>query len=298
MSDEKVGKTTTSLAVEKRIIPKRMNFFWASHSISWMRLMTLKSFRFYHPDWEIILHRSEPIGKKSWVSSEKQDWEIYKGPDYTDQVDFLGIKTVEWKSPISGLAPAHASDICEWQLLSGVGGFYADMDILFVGAIDYGLLRHFDVVYCLTEGYAAIGFFGSTPENEFFGDVLRTATRDYKSTRYQNTGAEAIYRMAGMPAPGWSKHHRPGDIAFRKFREGYADLKFTGLPDQTFYPYFYQCVDQIFKFDRQLPKECIGIHWFGGSILGQETNLIYTADNYRDYRCTYTSYAARIECST
>lgn len=282
------------VAEEPRTVPKRMSFFWASDSLSWVRLMTLKSFRHYHPDWEMVLYQTKPEGKKTWRSSELQDWEIYKGPDYSDRLPELDIKTVDWEPPFPDLAPAHASDLCQWELLSWGGGFYSDMDILWVKPIPYDSFRDADVIYCLSEGYVAIGFFGATQDNPLFQDILTSATTGYSPGRYQNTGAEAIYRLAGMTVPGWGKMHRPGDVSFRKIRRGYPHLRFVEMPQETVYPFFYERVERIFKHNLELPEECLGIHWFGGSTLGQEFNLSATEENFREYPCTYTTYAAKL----
>ena len=287
----KMEKEHLSMIDATKTIPKRMSFFWASTSLSWLRFLTLKSFRHYHPDWEVYLYWTKPDGKKTWVSSEVQDSEVYKGPDYTERLENLGVKVVDWEPPKPGLAPAHASDICEWEILGGEGGFYSDMDVLWVKPIDYDSLCSSDVVYCLTEGYAAIGFFGATPDNPFFQSAYDLALENYKPGRYQTTGAEAIYRAGGLPVPGWNKIHRPGDVCFRKFRKEYKDLSFRELAQEFLYPYYYVRVAKIFKEDHTLPEETTGIHWFGGSEVGQTFNLEATEENLQKFPCTFTRYA-------
>jgi len=294
------GKNLRSLSTdfskenqESRTIPKRMSFFWSATQMSWMRYMTLKSFRHFHPDWDVFLYESEVEGTKTWGSSETQDQETYDRPNYYDKLDELDIKRVQWTPPIDNLAPAHASDLCEWEVLSTVGGFYADMDILFVKPMPYDTLKHSDVAYCLSEGYAAIGFFGATPGNRLFSSIRETAIDGYTPGKYQNTGADTVYRMAGLPT-AWGRIHRPGDVVFQGFRNDYCELTFTELPQEFVYPFFYERVDKIFNQTHELPEECCGIHWFGGSTLAQTFNNFWTADNYRTSPNTFTKYAEEI----
>ena len=42
-----------------RAIPKRIFFYWGGSDMSWMRYMTLYSFRKMNPDWEVILYVSD-----------------------------------------------------------------------------------------------------------------------------------------------------------------------------------------------------------------------------------------------
>jgi len=62
------------------MIPKRMFFYWSGNDLSWMRYMTLYSFRKMNPNWEIILYLSDNVNKiKTWNSGEEQDFLNYTG---------------------------------------------------------------------------------------------------------------------------------------------------------------------------------------------------------------------------
>lgn len=292
ISKDKILSQAKLQKEEKKMIPKRMSFFWASETMSWLRYMTLKSFRHFHPDWEMVLYRAPAVWKKTWDSYETQDCDVYHGPDYTAWIDSLDIEFIDWKPPIDELAAAHASDICEWEILSTVGGFYADMDILWVKPLDYEKLCNSDVVFCFSDGFAAIGFFGATPDNPLFATIRSTALSGYEAGKYQNTGAEAIYRLGGIA--NWGAVHDCGLISFRKLALKYKNLKFTRMKDCTVYPFDYSTIKSIFNEENPVPEDCHGIHWFGGSRVAQAANGILTEENYQLHPCTFTNYAKKI----
>jgi len=272
-------------------IPRVMNFFWSGPRLSWMRYLTLRSFRYYNPDFRIVLHTAEATGGKKWVSSETLDSQSYEGPDYMDQVDALDVTrktydTIHLGRLAKGLAPSHLCDICQWQLLHHDGGFYADMDILFAAPIPYDDVKNRDVVYCLSEGFIAIGLFGASPQNRFFKAVLETAKQNYKPTAYQSTGAEAIYRLGGI-WPRWGQVDQPGIKALQTLKLRFQKEKFLRLPDSTVYPWTYRQTEQIFNETHLLPPGCIGIHWFGGNTISQQWNNLLTVDNQMSYSNTF-----------
>ena len=265
-------------------IPKRMGFFWAGPRLSWMRYMTIHSFRHHNPDWRIVLHRIEVAGRKTWESGETQD--AQSGPDYTERLKDLDIEVRPWEAPRRGLAPAHASDFCEWEQLGTRGGWFADMDILFVRPMPS--VRHANVVFCLQDGYMAIGLLGASPGCRLFQEIARRALAGYCAADYQSTGAEAVYKLAKLGIH-WGRVNAPGDKCLARFRADYPDLAIVGLPPETVYPYSCKQINRIFGETNSLPAQCVGIHWFGGNSLSQQWNDRLTHENYREYRNTFTA---------
>jgi len=274
-------------------IPRTMHFFWAADRMSWMRWMSLYSFRYHNPDWRIILHCAVPDGGKQWKTAETQDQETYRGPDYSSQIEVAGVELVRWSPPVDGLAPAHASDLCQWELLSTEGGWYADMDFLFVAPMPANQVADADAVFCLSLGFMAIGLFGASPDSRLFRDVLASARDGYKPGAYQSTGAEAVYRLGGV-WPDWPAVNQPGDKALAALRKKYRDLNVVELPSRAAYPWPYTEVQKIFAETNETPEGCVGVHWFGGNSLAQDWNRRLTHENFREYHNTYTAEVARI----
>ena len=80
------------------MIPKTMKFFWGNETLSWMRYMTLYSFRKLNPDWKIELHLCPPstIKYKTWLDGVQQDFFNFSGRDFTDKLNSLDIELKEW----------------------------------------------------------------------------------------------------------------------------------------------------------------------------------------------------------
>ena len=272
-------------------IPPVMNFYWAGDNLSWMRFMTLCSFRFYHPSWKIVVHRSDSDGSKQWASSETQDSQTYHGPNYSKRIKRLNVEVREWKPPKENLAPVHASDLLQWEILSTEGGFYADMDVLFVKPLPYDHIKKHDAVFCLSEGFMAIGFFGASPNNPLFKQVNSTALEGYRGNRYQSTGAEAIYKTTDV-WPNWAKYNFPGEQAAARLATSFPTLSLHTLPDFAVYPFNYKSTSSVFAESHNLPPECFALHWFGGNNLSQEWNSRLTEKNFREFPSTFTRYAA------
>lgn len=281
-------------------IKKKMSFFWAGDRMSWMRYMTLKSFRHFHPDWEMLLYTTNVLNNAAgWSTHDMQDCSEYKGENYMKRLGDLDVKIVDWSPPVvkfPKLVPAQASDICEWEILADGDGFFSDMDILYVAPIPYETLKKADVVCCLTLGYMTIGFFGAAAGTKFFEDILIESHTGYSPGRYQSAGAEAIYRLGDLGGC-WSETVNPGDVAMRKLRKKYPHLDIVELKSEQIYPWSFREVQMIFERNRQVPEDCIGIHWFGASPHAQKWNNTLTADNYQEdkFRSTFTQYVALME---
>jgi len=273
-----------------------MNFFWDGTPLSWMRYTTLASFRKFNPAWDIHLYRpSVPCHTPRWRTPELDDRE-YAGRDYMADVDSLGVERKEWKPPLSQLAPAHASDVFQWDILGTIGGWYSDMDVLFTSPMDHavGIFGNTDAVFCLETGGIAIGFFGAAPQSPVFQSIYREAVRHNQAGSYQCSGVEAVYRAAGTwpPKPNVSIG---GYHAMDAFRTKHPGLAIADIPEHAIYHYDWQSFVRLYDADETIPTEtCIGLHWFGGSPVSQKWNNLLTADNYTNYKMTFTTYAKRV----
>lgn len=264
-------------------IPKVMNFFWSSDRMSWLRYLTLKSFRVHHPDWEVNLFSCNTKSEKGWRSCDVQDYGEYDKVDYYSLIDKLDINKIDWIPPIDNLAPPHACDLMQWETLGECGGFYSDMDILYLKPFDYEAVKNYDVVSCHSRGFMTIGFFGSSPENLLFREVYKEALRLYTGSTYQETGAVAVYSLADMRTT-WNKVLCPGDQAMRNLKKRFFCLKFLELSDKAFYPFAWNELDTLWASCKQLDADTIGIHWFGGAKKSLEINSNLTPETLHNFK--------------
>lgn len=269
------------------MIPRRVSFFWHGR-MSWMRYLTLQTFRRHNPDWEIHLyHPAGNVSAKTWSTPEDDDCR-YGGTDYSARVNSLGIIPHEFTPPVPGVAAAQASDLMTWSVLAGDGGIYADMDILWLKPIDdvWQRIRDADAVFCLEDGFLAIGFLASSPGCSIFRDVIERAADVSATNNYQCFGTDLFYRTF----PTWDRSRDPiGIKTIRKIQRVYPHLAIEVLPDETVYPFDWREIDQIFSQASVVPEETVGLHWFGGSPLAQRWNRQMTAENWREYHNTFAN---------
>jgi hypothetical protein len=266
--------------------------------MSWMRYMTLASFRYYNPDWEMRLYTpTTACIKRTWKSRELDDQE-YNGQDHSARLGNLNIEMHEWQSPVPSIPPAHACDLCQWELLSTVGGFYSDMDILYVQPIErvFKICSLVDVVLCKAGPDLAIGFLASCPRCPLFSSIYNEALRSIKPDVYQCAGTEAMYRAARMWPVQLLQDPDTSSRAITKLRVLYPSLSILELPGTTVYPRIWNVAAEFYKSTEQLPTETIGIHWYGGLELSQKYNRLWTEKNFRLYHCTFTKYAEQVPC--
>lgn len=279
------------------MIPKIISFFWGGSPLSWMRYMTLASFRRLNPSWEMRLYH--PVGgsrPRSWKSRELDDGE-YCGENYLPRMLDLGVRMAAWQPPLPGLSGAHACDLFEWQQLSTVGGFYSDMDIIYVRPIDgvYESVRDADVVLSCADRDLAIGFLAARPDCPLFASVLGEALNCYRPEAYQSAGTEALYRAARIWPVNLVRIPETSAKAIQRFRSIYPSLKIAEVPSTTVYPYYWKTAPRIYDHTELLPPETIGIHWYGGLRESQVMNDLLTEENFQDHPCTFTHYAGRHE---
>jgi len=274
-------------------IPNIISFYWQGR-MSWLRWLTLASFRVFHPNWKIYLCQpthEEDIQRGRWEEDIAAD-EEYAGFDWRERLDDLGI-IHETSGDWMGMPPAYACDLYQWKTLASRGGWYADMDILWRRSLDNLTTTRGekantqDVIFCVERGFMAIGFFGTSPGNLLFQDVYQEAQRtDESYVGYQKYGVEVLYRLAGT-----GKYHTTNQGAHKtiaRFMDKYTPLCIARVPDETVYPFDWRETHKIFRWDCKLPDNCYGIHWFGGSGTARGPKTTLTPNNVTHQITTLT----------
>jgi hypothetical protein len=257
------------------MIPKIAHFFWiANQPMSFMRYMTLYSFRKFNPDWEIKLHlvNMDLSGGKTWDEEVGQDYLTpFTGEDHLSKAFKLGV-TVCVHNPVPDALrnikePAAASDVWAWYLLATEGGACFDMDILFLEPLEsmYQIIKDSDFVIpyghstpLCPDNYFSIGSMFAKAPNKIAEDMLDCALRNYSSRGYQSAGVKVIEQLCKTP---------------EELSSIYPDLSITTMPMSTFYPFDWRMLDVLFGHDATTYAERIGIygiHWYGGSKIAQK----------------------------
>lgn len=245
-------------------IPKIMHFYWGNKTLPYLRYLTVKSFRKYNPDWEIRFYYTSNRSKvKTWVSRE-HDYEIDEKNDYfnelkkIDKIQFLKIDDKEH----SKYPEVFKSDLLRWSLLCNEGGFWSDMDILYLKSMNECYFnkesnKDIDTILQLNdlkETYHTIGFLAGSELNKFWYYVKEKALKtNIDFNNYQSLGV----CLLNNEFPNLK-------VLIEKFKES----NFLSFKKDLLYSYYplERLENALYKKDGidYTNDETIGIHWYGG----------------------------------
>jgi len=293
--------------------------------MSWMRYMTLKSFRMFNPEWEMTLYISDCKSNiKTWPTPETQDYHYFKGVNYMPQIKDLNIKIEHWDFDNNSILPvannpsmgaSHKSNFLKWEKLSTQGGIYSDMDIIYFKPMDafYEALKDYNTAICQTQ-YLSIGLLASSGNNDFFKDIFLNGIDRYKQGEYQSAGVSNIYDLYNKieereeiikTVKGKHPHLKLYDIsigcgqsAILDIAKGkYPSLNFYNIPFNLIYPFDSTQVKDAFNVNlsiEDLPEETIGYHWYAGHPITQNFNNLLTEGTYKNIISLFTNIAKEI----
>ncbi len=252
-------------------IPRKAHFYWGNDRTSFLRYLSIASFRRFNPDWEVNLYVPSSVhqGASAWMDGEAYEGTSYHGRDYSAllyQLPGIRIREVDFSAyPAIEAAPeTYKSDFFRWHILTGEGGAYCDTDILFcrpLRSAPFNVEKHRDLQagVCIHEGKHIIGFYFSAPGTPLFERVKREAIAAFDASDYQSIGSHLLNRLY------------PTVESIRKAHPGMA---VQSLPMELVYPFDWREIHRIHEpgDPAALPKGCIGIHWYAGSTLTQKFN--------------------------
>lgn len=280
-------------------IPKRIFFFWGNEKMSWMRYMTLYSFRKFNPDWKMTLYyvKDLKIKEKTWKTKNVQDFHSFNGDDYYDKINDLDIDIIKWNLSDNkiletdlDMGASHLSNFLKWSKLHEEGGIYSDLDILYFKPIDdfYDILQSkgYDTGICHTD-YLSIGLLASKKGNQFYKDIFINGVKTFRNTQYQNAGVINIYNLySGF---GYSE-------VFDEMKRRYA-LNFYNIPFELIYFLDAKSIELAMNTPfgiEDFPEKSIGYHWYAGHPTSQKYNNLLTEKNYLEHNNTFTKLVKQI----
>ena len=237
-----------------------MNFYWADSPMSWLRYMTLLTFRRQNPEWEMGLH-SSPVTERGRWDQEASD-EDYRGEDWRGRLAEIGVLESSWDAPI-GATPQHCGDLCRWAVLSG-GGMFADMDIVWLKPMPE---IAGDALSC-ANGILKLGM-ASGARGGLFGEVLKLALEHFDSAVYQSAGVEVLYELAFG-----SKLRCVSDAAGH---DTLGMLKASLIPMGWVHPL------EPHAIPNTACPDCVGLHWYGGLEFSADASRRMTEHNYKTF---------------
>lgn len=269
-------------------VPKIAHFYWGSNKLSFMRYMTIYSFKKLNPDWSVILYVPKEVNSfKNWQSFHQSDsCDYQQEKDYTNELKKMPIKIIEvdfTNTLVKDAGEAQRSDYLRWNLLYQKGGAWFDMDILFIKPLSElafnnlnncyaNLFLTFDERHC---NELPIGALFTSPKTQFYKDVCNQLKLVTNLNDYQAIGINILNK-----------------IIFNEqyFKTKYSNLKIINFNFNNFYLLDYKNLIDIYKnnFFEKLKnnKEVIGIHWYGGDRMSSEFNNIINHENYINFNNT------------
>ena len=245
------------------MIPLNFGLWWSGCGLSYLRYLTFKSLRHFHPDSKIQLFIGEDFNNEGYKwNVEKQDFEDADSiKDYLPKLKDLDIEVinVDW---FSQYPSNYQSDLFRWFYLNAYGGFYLDTDQIILKSFKSLPLDN-DLLYT---GYKAKSCGYYTPVG------VIGAVKDIEITRVMK---ELIPKHLDL-----NNYNSAGPFLFRevlKYKEWKG--KMLNLPSHYFYPAAESfMVEKIFNGNLEIPRDSYCLHWFAGHSKSQEFNKKYTEE--------------------
>jgi hypothetical protein len=260
-------------------IPRVAHFYWGGGPLSYLRFLSVQSFKKQNPDWQVKVH--QPVinsqAPSTWVNNIKQD--------FRNQISTLDVVVVKHDFDSYGFDnqahEVHKSDFLRWRLLATDGGVWSDIDIFYtkpMKCLEENTLQHanIDVALCPLKPPRkhTVGFMLASQDNAFYKYISEMALANYNPGVYQCMGSGLI-----------NGHFEE----FESFRKQFPNNQFVFLNKKSVYVITSKTIDQFYqpvnqdsnkKFNN---SQVIGYHWFGGHPQSQEFENNLQPNNIKNY---------------
>tara|TARA_Y100000310_G_C20647770_1_gene797610 strand:- start:689 stop:1615 length:927 start_codon:yes stop_codon:yes gene_type:complete len=297
--------------------PKHIFFIWEGKSMSFLRAMTLISFRNHHKDWDITLitincdlnklpdHQELELSQATIVTELLREYKF----DNLSLCRDANINIVDFDKEynnLPGIKNVFANqkqDLLGWYLLSKNNCVVADMDILFIGSLDeeYNTFLKSNAEFGTVGGgvhkpkkrYLPVALMFSK-ESEFCEELFYKGIKNYDVNVFESCGNNVF------PPSLYKQLHDPACERFFCISE---ELIFPLTTKMTIAEAMDTQYNTNYIFSSQdLPliriladynilnlNKTAGIHWFGGNPRSLRFSKHITHENYKDDN-TFISY--------
>jgi hypothetical protein len=240
------------------MIDLKFGLFWSGSKLSYLRYLTFKSLRHYHPDAEVELYTTDKFKKDGYKwNIERQDFELEdEGKNYMEDLSDLGVKIYSGRC-FEDYAPNYQSDFFRWWWLSNNSGFYLDTDQIILRSFET-LPRDSQLIYSGYKAkscgyYTPVGVIGAD-KPKIVDTINKLLPQFYVAENYNSLG------------PFMFKHI----LEINKW-DGLENV-----PSHYFYPLPESyMMSEAYQGDFTLAEDSYAFHWFGGLPLSQKFNTLY-----------------------
>ena len=236
-------------------------FYWGGNApVSFLRYLSIVSFKQYNPDFKIHLYLSSNTQKEiNWTTEEHS--EKYTGKDYLEECKKISDVVEKFDMNLIGfsneLSEVHKSDIIRNWLLYSNGGIWSDMDILFFKSLPEDLKNVDFMAQEPILKYYTTSFSGGVKNSQFYKIFLEKQRQVKLERGYQKYATDLL---------GTSTYH---------------GLKILDMKSVYYFNSFR--INDIFNSQEDMPEESFGIHWYAGSKLTREWENKINPHNYKNF---------------
>lgn len=238
-------------------IPRIFFSYWDGSPLTYLQLLTIKSFQELNPDWKVIIYMPEIMNSTiTWNTNEQKDKIVHK--NYLDDLYKLDIEIIKINFEDIGfyndISEVHKSDYLRYYMLSKHGGVWSDMDVLYIKSFDevFSKFKEANLVISYFDNHYSIGMLMSSQGNNFFLNLANNCKKYFDKTQYQCIGVGMIKALYPLPETINKKH---------------PDINSLILESTYYLPYAWNRIDDIFANNKSnnIKSYTVGIHWFNGS---------------------------------
>lgn len=272
-------------------IPKIMNFYWDSSSMSYLHFLCIRTFIDNNQDWLVRLYtpiaQSKTISKWDKIELESFQFVDYCGHNYfnEDIMQKIGVKIKYFdfiKLKINNQLPEIIkSELCKYYILATTGGFWSNMNILFIkpmieinfveSNIISGKFPDLDIIISYNKNkqspynFYYMDFLGASRRNKFFLELFELAITKIDNIDHQSINENIIESLFDIPSNIIDKYpnlniYNLHEHSFHKYWGG----NLTDINEESVSYNFY-LNDKHDKHD----KDHFGYHWFDKNYFSQ-----------------------------
>lgn len=277
-------------------IPRVAHFYWGNDTISFLRYLSVYSFKQCNLDWTVKLYypKTKYRGEKTWATRER--YGKFKGKNYSDKLFGLDVKKVAVDFREVGfddnIPENYKADFMRWKILSGEGGLWSDIDILYFKPaaqlyFNHAANKDTDLCVCVNEyKQNSVGFLLAAPGNEFYKFVHAQSYVSLNPKEYQSMGP--LILNAYFPTVASIVEKFPALNVFNFKME-------VVYPIRDDSPRGYRAASIFQDCDlSRLTEDTIGLHWYAGHPDAGEWEDQLTESNFQQFDNTLAKVVGKV----
>ena len=249
-----------------------LNFglFWCGAKLSYLRYLTFKTLRHFHPRSRIQLFISSRFRSEVVDGNPPQEYSHKNlvSKDYIRNLRDLNVEVVPYNvsSNPDKYFPYQQADIFRWMFLRNYGGVYLDPDQIILRSFNSIPIKNckfmysdykIDSPYAVGKRFCPIGVLGASTDSKVVAYMNKNILSYYNSNNYDAMGVSMMRDVLGK-----------------------VDLSESfNAPANYFYPApICDRMQGVYDGTLEINDTNYALHWFGGYAPSQEFNLKYTEE--------------------